>query len=269
MEKILDKAGEQYWTNTWQHMKLAAPLNPFSKNVNNYEIVLLHKIFKKYFSGMDCRDKLLIEIGCGNSAYLPYFNKHFGFKIFGIDYSQLACEQTRKILQRENVNGEIIFGDAFNPPKELPGKFDVLCSFGVVEHFDKTAETLKEFSVFLKPGGLMITLIPNLAGFTGYLQKKFYKPVYDIHVPMDKNFLDAEIKKSGLELVYSEYCQGLNFNAVLYDTTGRAKFYWMKKIFVRLLRYFAKVVWLFEMILRPLPAGKIFSNYVITLARKK
>ena len=269
MEKIFDKAGEHYWTNAWQHMKLAPPMNPYSKNVNNYEIVLLHKIFEKYFSGIDCKDKLLIEIGCGNSAYLPYFRKYFGFKITGIDYSQLACEQTKIILEREKTEGEIIYGDAFNPPQELIGKFDVLCSFGVVEHFDKTAETMKEFAKFLKPGGLMITLIPNLAGVSGYLQKKFFKRVYDIHVVMDKNYLDAQIKNAGLELVYSEYCQGLSINVVLLDTQGRAKFYWAKKIFIRLLRYVTKVVWLFEMMTRPLPAGRLFSNYVITLAQKK
>jgi SAM-dependent methyltransferase len=269
MQPITDKAGEEYWTNAWQHMKLAATMNPYSKNVNDFEIVLLHKIFQKYFSGINTSDKLMLEIGCGNSAYLPYFHKYFGFKIFGIDYSQLACEQTKKILEREHVEGEIILGDAFNPPQEMTGKFDVVTSFGVVEHFDRTAETLKEFYKFLKPGGLMITLIPNLAGLSGWLQKKFFRRVYDIHIPMDKNFLDAEIKKAGLELVYSEYCQGLNINVVLLDAKGRAKFYWLKKIFIRLFRYAIKIVWIFEMLLRPLPAGKIFSNYIITLAKRK
>lgn len=268
MENIVDKAGEQYWTNAWEHMQLAPPLNPHSKNINNYPFTLLHNVLTKYFSSMDCKGKLLLEIGCGNSVFLSYLNKYFGFKISGIDYSQYACEQTKKILERDKVEGEIIFGDAFNPPSELIGKFDVVCSFGVVEHFDNTAETLREFSKFLKPGGLMLTEVPNLSGVTGYFQKKFFKPVYDIHVPMDKKYLDNAITKSGLELLSSEYCHAVNVDVVLFDTKSRAKFYMLKKIFIRLLRYVTKIIWLVEMMITPLPARKTFSNFIISLARK-
>src|SRR6185295_6750521 len=233
MEQIIDKAGESYWTNAWEHMELAPTLNPYSRNVNDYAFTLFHKVLTKYFSSIDCRDRLLLEIGCGNSAFLPYLNKYFGFKVVGIDYSQFACEQTKKILERENVKGEIIFGDAFSPPVELLGKFDIVCSFGVVEHFDKTAETLREFSKFLRPGGLMLTEAPNLSGFTGYLQEKFFKPVYDIHVPMDKKYLDHAITQSGLELLSSEYCHAFNIDVVLFDAKRKANFYFPKKIFIK------------------------------------
>jgi SAM-dependent methyltransferase len=269
MEKITDKAGEKYWTNAWEHMQLAPSINPHSKNINNYPFTLLHKVLTKYFSSNDCNGKLLLEIGCGNSVFLPYLHKYFGFKISGIDYSQYACEQTKKILARDKVEGEIIFGDAFNPPLELIGKFDVVCSFGVIEHFDKTAETLKEFSKFMKPGGLMVTIVPNLAGLTGYLQRHFFKPVYDIHVPMDKKYLDNAIAQSGLELLSSEYCHAVNVDVVLFDAGSKAKYYWLKKIIIRLLRYVTKVIWIFEMMIAPLPARKTFSNFIISIARKK
>lgn len=55
----------------------------------------------------------------------------------------------------------------FSPPASMLGKFDVVVTFGVVEHFIDTRACLDAMSQFLKPGGLLVTSIPNLAGWIG------------------------------------------------------------------------------------------------------
>jgi len=68
--------------------------------------------------------------------------------------------------------------DIFNPPQELIGAFDVVCSFGVLEHFEDSVNTINAFKKFLKPGGILITTVPYLKGATGILQKIMNKPVF-------------------------------------------------------------------------------------------
>ncbi len=264
-----DKAGEEYWTNFWKVSELPEPFRINRNDINTYPNKVLDNLFKEIFSGEVTSGKKLLEVGCGNSVFLSYFAKEYGFEIYGLDYSTYGCEQTKKVLLRDGVTGKIIEGDAFNPPEELLNCFDYVCSFGVVEHFADTASTLKSFSKFLKPGGILITSIPNLAGFTGFLQKLLNKPVYDIHVPLDKNDLEQAIEKSGLQIQVSKYFLFISFAVTLTGIHGeKIPFYAIKKITLMFFRYFSKIIWVIESFFGTLPAGRFLSGGVITSARK-
>lgn len=268
-QTIADKAGEEYWTQFWKNFTLPPPMNIHSSNVNEYPNRLLHRLFTKSFTGITTKNAKLLEIGCGNSVFLSYFKKEFDFDISGLDYSEFGCKQTEKILDRDNTPGQIILGDAFNPPADLLGKFDVVCSFGVVEHFEDTAGTMAAFAKFLKPGGLLITSIPNMKGATGLLHKWLNRPVYDIHVPLDKQDLEKAIAKAGLVQKVNEYFLALSFAITLEGHDGKPiPYYKLKKFFVKTIRYSSKVIWMLENAIHPLPAGKYLSGGVFTAAIK-
>lgn len=91
----------------------------------------------------------MLEVGCGGSRWLPFFANH-GFRVTGIDYSALGCEQARAILDREHISGDIYERDAFGANSDLVGGFDVVVSFGVVEHFRDTTEPVRAFARYLK-----------------------------------------------------------------------------------------------------------------------
>ena len=118
--------------------------------------------------------------------WLPYFAKEFAFEVYGIDYSEIGCQQAKQILEYEGVNGKIVCADFFSPPGSMLKAFDVVVSFGVLEHFEDTTACIAAFSKFLKPGGLLITNIPNLCGLNGLIQKMINRSIFDIHVPLDK-----------------------------------------------------------------------------------
>src|SRR5438093_762111 len=148
MAEPIDKAGEEYWTKVWSETELPPRINVHGRSLNEYPYRVLHKFYTELFKNYGTKGKSLLEIGCGNSAFMTYFVDEFGFKVSGIDYSELGCEQSRQILKRDEVQGEVILCDAFAPPAELQEKFDVVCSFGVAEHFTDTAETLEAFARF-------------------------------------------------------------------------------------------------------------------------
>ncbi len=269
MEEISDKASEAYWSGVWEHSALNPAIDVNSRNLRQYPQRALHKMFKSAFHKLDTRGMKLIEIGCGNSAWLPYFKKEYGFDVFGIDYSEKGCIQAKKILERENVSGAIIKADAFSPGQDLIGEFDVVCSFGVVEHFDDTAKTLSAFSKYLKSGGLIITTIPNMCGVNGWLHKVMNRELYDIHVPIDKKQLAKAVGKSGLSSVNCGYYVGVSLNVQLNGTTQPVRHLKKKQFLSKAGAAITLLFWWIEESIGAFPQSKLFSRGVFSIAKKK
>jgi SAM-dependent methyltransferase len=191
--------------------------------------------------------------------------------VSGLDYTELGCRQTERIFERDGIDdGHIYLADAFSPPEELLGRFDYVISLGVAEHFDDTADALKAFSRFVKPGGILITSVPNLAGVTGWLQRLMNKPVMDIHVPMDRNYLYRMVKLAGLGTVRTQYFVSVSFAVTLEGLHGETiPYYGIKKFILKSMRYASKVLWMLEEATgRSLPEGRLLSAGIISAAQK-
>ena len=107
----------------------------------------------------------VVEVGCGASAWLPYFAAR-GYRCFGLDYSALGCGLAAANLAHYGATAGIWCADV-SAPAVAPGRFDVVFSNGFVEHFSDTAEALGRLGTLARPGGLVATLVPNLAGWAG------------------------------------------------------------------------------------------------------
>jgi SAM-dependent methyltransferase len=142
---------------------------------------------------------------------LPYFAKTYGLKVAGLDYSEVGCVQAEMVLRGEGITGEIVHGDLFSPPPQFVGSFDVAVSQGLVEHFEETAIPVRAIAALLRPRGLMVTTIPNLAGILGRVQEMINKPIYDVHVPLTALELADAHREAGLLIVASGYLVPVNF----------------------------------------------------------
>lgn len=266
-----DKASAGYWTSFWQNSgRLPAPAIVNGLPAANYTVQQLDRLFKSNLpAGGAVAEQHLLEVGCGNSIWLSYFQKRFGYKVSGIDYSAFGCEQTRKILARDGCNGDIRLGNLFDPPADLIGKFDVVCSFGVVEHFEDTVEVLKAISRFLKPGGIMITTVPNLHGPTGFFQKLFNRPVFDIHVLMTKESLRQRLENSGMNVFFADYYATISFGVTLDAADGKiVKGVAIKRLFLKGLQILGKLLCVIDSKIVSLPKGKYTSEGIFTASRK-
>lgn len=259
-----DKAGKTYWEQCWEHAPSPSVVDPRAKGLNHYVNRKLHEFFLDTFSGMPTEGKTLLEIGCANSSWLPYFSKEFGFRVCGVDYTAQGCQQERQILTNEGVKGEVICCDFFCPPQSMRGAFDVVVSFGVVEHFEDTAGCLRAFSEFLKPGGLLFTNIPNMAGLIGSIQKLVNRPVFDIHVPLDDRAL-AAAHQASLDVQSCRYFLFANWNVVNVETWERNISY---QVFVRLRSWISKGCWVLECFVPGIRPNRLTSPYIICVARK-
>jgi hypothetical protein len=158
----------------------------------------------------------------------------------------------------------------FDAPESLRESFDVVFSAGLAEHFTQTADCIRSLANFLKPQGLMITSIPNLTGICGTIQKIVNRPVFDVHVPLDKNALATAHERAGLQLIACEYFMSTNFGVVnLHGLPPKSINVFAKRALLALLTRFSYAVWIVEKLFRPVPPNRFTSPYLICVARKQ
>lgn len=261
----LDKAGKEYWDRNWENYGLPGAVDPKRSGLSNHLNREFHKLFQKTFPPVDGNGRSLLEVGCARSAWLPYFAKEFGFKVHGLDYSEVGCRQAAQILTNEGVQGEIECADFFSPPERMLGEFDAVVSFGVVEHFADTAGCIRQFSKFLKPDGLMVTIVPNMVGALGVLQKIVNRPAFDVHVPLKCQYLARAHEDAGLESVSCEYLLFASLTIINLENFRGTPFHGAA---VRIRSSLSKALWAAEKNVALLSPNRLSSPYIVCVARK-
>jgi len=152
-----DLAKKDHWDNIYEN---AAGPGSSGWKPSNYdalalEYALMNQI-ERYKPGS------LLEIGCGNSVWLPYLARKTGAIVAGIDYSEAGCRLARQRLALEGIEGKVFCLDLFKASPEDIGQYDFVFSLGVVEHFTDLEGVIFKLTRFVKPGGILFTEVPNL-----------------------------------------------------------------------------------------------------------
>jgi 2-polyprenyl-3-methyl-5-hydroxy-6-metoxy-1,4-benzoquinol methylase len=259
-----DRAGRGYWDEVWTGNVPQLRRLPDGRLRLTRVEQRFARLFRRLGALEGASGKRLLEIGSAGSTWLPWFAQE-GFRVAGIDYSEPGCETARRLLDEAGVDGEVVHADALEPPTELLGAFDVVVSFGVVEHFEDTAGALRAFGRFLAPGGVLVTVVPNMTGVTGLTQRLVNRDVYAIHVPLDCAALAAAHRAAGLD-ARCRYFMSVNFGVPTLEgldpsrTSTR-----VKRVALTALAQASKLVWLVEEPLR-LPATRWLAPYVVCVA---
>lgn len=269
MEAVKDKAGRKFWDEQWSGQSIPDAANPANGGFGNLFTKRMDKLFSGIFHGEETHGKRLLELGCGSSIWLPYFAKRFGFDISGIDYSPEGVENERAILAKAGCDGDILQADFFAPPVELLESFDVAYSSGVAEHFEPTERVIEAFSGFLRPGGVMITIVPNMVGSIGGLVRMLNRDLYDIHVPIDNDRLREAHTNVGLNIEHCDYFLSSGFGVASVagldpnSTSTKAKSFCLG-----LLEKASVITWKIEDFTIEAPGTRALSPYIVCVARK-
>jgi len=196
MEEINNKADKIYWNNVWTEKEII-----YKIDIHRYNKVMLHELYKKYF--IVDKNKSICEIGCSMSENLLYFYDNFEYQINGFDYEENSAIKTDYIYKSMGYQANIYHHDLFS--KDNINKYDIISSFGVFEHFRNLSVSIKQTTLYLKKDGLILTLIPNMNGITGFMQKYLNKKVYDIHIPYTKEDIKAAHESSEYETLFCDY----------------------------------------------------------------
>jgi 2-polyprenyl-3-methyl-5-hydroxy-6-metoxy-1,4-benzoquinol methylase len=266
--KTTDKAGEHYWDSAWQVAALPRLVVPDDMSLRNHVRRCFHTFLSGVMAGQ--RGQRVIEVGCANSIWLPYFASEHGCSVAGLDYSTAGCASAQALLTAAGVEGRVFHGDIWAPPTELLESFDLVFTYGLVEHFEPTEHILTALAKLLKPGGMMITLVPNMVGWTGYVQKCLNRRVFDIHVPLSLEYIKAAHQRAGLSLQQASYLCSVNFGVVNLDSAANStSIRFIKKITAKVLIALSALVWWIEdHSPLHLPPNKMTSPYIACVATK-
>ncbi|MBL0941523.1 MAG: class I SAM-dependent methyltransferase [Alphaproteobacteria bacterium] len=257
----IDKAGTSYWDTNWSHVDFPKQFDHTDTALDNYFNLELDKFFQRFLQ--DKKGLSVLEIGCANSIWPIYFHKYFDAKVSGLDYSEVGCEKSRALLKHYEVPGNIYCADLFKPPADLLQKFDLVVSFGVVEHFENTAECLKSCAAFVKPGGALLTLIPNMPSIIGFIQKYVDRDIYDVHMPLTKQMFKKAHEQANLPLKEYGYFMSINLGVVNSGVFSNNPF---NKYLRHVLSSISKICWIFERCGVRIPKNRFTSPYILAVS---
>ena len=261
----MDKAGERYWTEFWGGKRLPLPIRVDGRGPRAWFYREFHHLWEPHLPPAGDASIRLLEIGCAQSRWLPYFAREWGYAVTGLDYSELGCHQSQALLTREGIAGEIFHQDLFCPEPRQLARFDLVFSNGVVEHFEDPGTVLHRMAAYLKPGGLMITIVPNLAGWLGGLQKLISPEVMAIHRPLTREELVEAHVAAGLMPHFCVYLAFLHFSVV---NPGARWLGWRKSCVFKSLKGATVLARTIRQLYPRLPSDRRTAGYIVCLAEK-
>ncbi|KYF78791.1 hypothetical protein BE11_21465 [Sorangium cellulosum] len=149
-----------------------------------------------------------LEIGCAPGRILADFCGRHGYTAYGLDYACDPAIVEHELTKRGIRVGRIEKGDFFSwKPAE---KFDIVASFGFIEHFEDAGSVMDRHFELVKPGGTVVVGMPNFAGGQRALHWLFDRKNLNGHNTriMNLPFLQAAARRNGAEIVQARYTGG-------------------------------------------------------------
>jgi SAM-dependent methyltransferase len=132
-----------------------------------YDDYLLWKVVLPRYLPQSCAGLLALEVGSAPGDFLVRFARTFGVTPFGVEYSHQGAERNRAAfivagLAPDNVIEADFLSECFQ--QDYREHFDIVISRGFIEHFEDVEAVVARHVDVLRPGGLLLILIPNLRG---------------------------------------------------------------------------------------------------------
>jgi len=96
-----------------------------------------------------------LEVGCGGARVSVFLAKK-GMKVTCTDFSPEALRLAEANFKKENLSNYTVVQDDLLSSKLPAESFDVVMSFGLLEHFSDLDPPFKAMTHLLKPGGIHI-----------------------------------------------------------------------------------------------------------------
>ncbi len=156
---------KKHWQNYWK----------------NYTLRPISQIYFEEYIKFFPKKGNLIEIGGFPGLYAGYFKKRFGYTVTILDYIiyPSIIFDVEKLYSIDTNSIRCIEQDFLKC--ESSEQYDVVCSFGFVEHFENTRDIIGRHIKLVKKDGILLITIPNFIGFNGLIQKLFDQQNLKVH----------------------------------------------------------------------------------------
>jgi L-malate glycosyltransferase len=236
---------KEYWT----------PNNPeflFERHQDHAVESLIKKYIPATVNG-NC-----LEIGSFPGPFLAAFGD-LGYILNGIDFHPKNERELPAWLRSQGFKtGEFKTVDFFEYRTER--KFDVVASFGFIEHFDNYKEVILKHAALVNENGYLVITTPNFGGrIQHWLHKTFDRQNLDLHnlESMQPAIWAKLLADNGYEILYNGFLGGFLFwRNVEHMNLFKQKLLW---VITRIIPRLRKLIW-FE--------SPAFSGYCGVVAKK-
>lgn len=150
-----------YWDKAYADMPL----------VYNSDNIDFRELFDRYLSpGGSC-----FEVGCYPGNFLIYLSRRFGYEVSGIDTTPYTITRLPEHIRSNGAKIGNFYQADFLSFKSMKS-YDVVCSFGFVEHFAHFEDIIQKHIQLVKPGGTLIISCPNFGGMQ-YIFRRLLDPI--------------------------------------------------------------------------------------------
>ena len=247
------------------------------------EKVYFADLFEKYLAPDP--QKSVIEIGCAGGDFLCFLAKKYHYQAYGIDYSD-EIETTRALFAFNNLPEPALYKEdlfSWNPKRQ----FDIVCSFGFVEHFLNLNEVIKKHADLVAPGGTLIMSMPHFAHLQYLFHwlidrdnlKKHNTKIMNLRA-IKKTFLHCHPEPSRrVEIQYLNYYRTFGFwterppRPPSYDKRGGGSYdnqplplNWWERAINWKIQTFGRIV---NKLIGPNHPNSLFSPHLVLIAKKQ
>lgn len=176
---------------------------------SNHDIAALLKKYLPHGKG-----KQALEIGSYPGAFLPTIGR-LGYKVNGIDFHPGNTTELPMWLAGKGCEvGSFVSEDFFTYTSNSKERFDLVCSFGFIEHFRNFDAVIRLHAELVAPGGSLVITVPNFRGWMQYLPHRILdkENLAKHYLPsMSPAKWKKELEALGFTVQFSGYFGGYSF----------------------------------------------------------
>lgn len=151
------------------------------------------------------KSKNFLEIGAVPGDFSAYFKKSHNCNITGLDYCK--SDVFHNTMSRYGIDKyNFINADITKPFTRK--RYDIVASFGFIEHFKNTDLIIQKHFDLLDKKGILIITVPNFNGLQLLFHRIFDEKNLKIHntnKAVDKSYIESNLKNKGMKILLSEY----------------------------------------------------------------
>lgn len=149
----------RWWHQMWQgsNSRFVHSLEQVQTQWELYEVVKFEYLADLFPDTPGTRS---LECGCGSAGVSAFFARR-GYATAMLDFAPSALDLARRNFREHALDGQFVHADSGRLPLTA-NSFDVVMSYGLVEHFADPQPFIDEMVRVLKPGGLLFAdIVPR------------------------------------------------------------------------------------------------------------
>jgi SAM-dependent methyltransferase len=173
------------------------------------------------FTGLG-QSETVVELGCGSSSFLSRIALATGARVAGVDFAPESLARTKATLRRLGVDeSALALGTIDDFVAEHEGEFDVVLSFGLIEHFADLEAIVAAHFRCARPGARIFIAAPNLAHVNLAWIRLVAPSLLKWHRPLDLADVKLRVRSCGGVDLQADYLGGVRLFANPERPNGR------------------------------------------------